>query len=290
MDKEQVHQEANNRLWEIGGRMLKFGQLPMLMGIVNVTPDSFSDGGQYFDHAAAIKHGLQLVEDGAEILDVGGESTRPGSQGITADEELQRVIPVIEGLAAQSDVPISCDTSKSQVARDALHAGATIINDISGLRFDAEMPLVCADSDCGVVCMHVQGVPETMQEDPRYDDVVGEIHAYFVERLESLEQAGIARQRIVVDPGIGFGKTAEHNLWILSNISSFQELGRPVLIGHSRKRFLGKVLGRKLDERNAGTIGVTVALAGQSTDIIRVHDVRAARDALLAWNAVARGI
>ena len=274
------------RLWKIGSRTIELGRMPLLMGIVNVTPDSFSDGGQYFDDAAAIEHGLQLAEDGAEILDVGGESTRPGSQTVSSDEELRRVIPVIKGLARQTDALISCDTSKANVAREALQAGASVINDISGLRFDEAMPAVCADSDCGVICMHILGTPGMMQQDPTYDDVVREVRDYFVERLESLQRAGIAAERIVLDPGIGFGKTSEHNLQLLSRIAFFRELGRPVLIGHSRKRFLGKVLSRQLDERSAGTIGVAIALAVQSTDIIRVHDVRAVRDALIAWQTV----
>jgi dihydropteroate synthase len=257
------------------------------MGIVNVTPDSFSDGGRFLDCESAVEHALGLVEDGADLLDVGGESTRPGADHVAPEEELRRVIPVIERLARGTSVPISIDTTKAATARQALAAGATIVNDVSGLRFDPEMPRVCRETGAGVICMHMQGTPQTMQEDPHYEDVVAEVCAFLAERLEVLEGQGIGPERVVIDPGIGFGKTAEHNLAILSNIRRFRAIGRPVLIGHSRKRFLSKVLGRSVDERTAGTLGVAVALAMQSTDIIRVHDVRATRDALLAWRAIA---
>jgi dihydropteroate synthase len=258
------------------------------MGIVNVTPDSFSDGGAYLSHDAAVQHALQLAEDGAGILDIGGESTRPGAEPVPLDEELRRVVPVVERVAARTRVPISVDSTKAEVAGAALAAGAVIVNDISGLTFDPAMPAVCRDHEAGVVCMHIQGTPRTMQDRPRYDDVVREIRQYFVERLAALERAGIPAERVVLDPGIGFGKTAEHNLQILSGVRAFRELGRPLLIGHSRKRFLKKVLGRPLDEHSLGTVGVSLALALQSVDILRVHDVRATRDALLAFDAVAR--
>jgi len=260
------------------------------MGIVNVTPDSFSDGGDFLETQAAVDHALSLIEDGADVIDIGGESTRPGSSPIGADEEIARVIPVIEGIARQVQIPISIDTTKAAVARQALDAGATIVNDISGLTFDDEMPNVCAEASPGVVCMHIQGIPQTMQLNPKYKDVVNDICQFFSQRLDELHSKGIARERIILDPGIGFGKTAEHNLQILSNIQKFRALGRPVLIGHSRKRFLGKVLGRAVDERVAGTLGLSISLAAQSTDIIRVHDVRATRDALLAWSAVSNRV
>ena len=256
------------------------------MGILNVTPDSFSDGSEYLDVAAAIRHGLQLVKDGADIVDVGGESTRPGAQPVLPDEELRRVVPVIEGLRGETDVPLSVDTTKAQVARQAISAGAVIVNDISGLMVDRAMPDVCRESDVGVVCMHIQGTPRTMQQDPRYGDVVSEICAHLESRMAVLEETGISRERVVIDPGVGFGKTAAHNMQILSNIAAFRSLGRPVLIGHSRKRFLSRIIGRPVEERMAGTLGVAIALAEQSTDIIRVHDVRSTRDALLAWQAV----
>lgn len=257
-----------------------------LMGIVNVTPDSFSDGGQFDSTAAAVEYALRLVAEGADILDIGGESTRPGATPVSLDEELRRVVPVVRELARQTQTPVSIDTSKAEVARQCLEAGAAIVNDISGLTFDADMPRVCRESSCGVIVMHIQGTPQTMQADPRYDDVVTDLCQHFSRRLDDLEAAGIARERIVLDPGIGFGKTAEHNLELLSHIANFHQLGRPVLIGHSRKRFLKKVLGRDVEERNAGTLGVSIALAAQGTDILRVHDVRATRDALLAWQTV----
>jgi dihydropteroate synthase len=206
------------------------------------------------------------------------------------DDELRRVIPVIEQLAPRTAALISIDTTKAAVAREALQAGAHVVNDISGLSFDLEMPEVCADTQAGVICMHIQGTPQTMQIDPQYGDVVTEICTFFEARLQALEAAGIARECVMLDPGIGFGKTAEHNLDILSHVARFRALGRPVAIGHSRKRFLKRILGRPVDERTFGTVGISVALAMQSTDLIRVHDVAATRDALLAWQAVASRI
>lgn len=272
--------------WSFRGFERDLGLQPLLMGIVNVTPDSFSDGGNYFSAEAAVEHALKLVADGADLLDVGGESTRPGADPVPLDEELRRVIPVIEQLAAKTDVPISIDTFKAEVARQALRAGARIVNDISGLQFDPAMIDVCRESDCGVVVMHIQGTPQTMQLEPHYTDVVGEIVDYFRERLETLGRDGIDPARIVLDPGVGFGKTAAHNLEILSRIDRFRTLGRPVLIGHSRKRFLQKVTGRTVDERLFGTLGVSLGLARQHVDILRVHDVAANRDALTAYRAL----
>ena len=274
------------RTWVFEGLRRELGQTPLIMGIVNVTPDSFSDGGQFLAQQAAVGHALKLVTEGADILDVGGESTRPGADEVPLDEELRRVIPVIEQLAKSTTVPISVDTSKAEVARQALRAGASIVNDVSGLLFDLNMIEVCRESRCGVSVMHIQGTPRTMQVEPHYDDVVAEICEYFAERLATLEQAGIDPERIVLDPGIGFGKTAQHNLEILSNIAAFRALGRPVLIGHSRKRFLKKLIQREVDERLFGTVGVTLALARQHADLIRVHDVAANRDALAAYQAV----
>ena len=278
--------KLQTRTWTFEGFHRELGQVPLIMGIVNVTPDSFSDGGQFLAQQAAVDHAMKLTTVGADILDVGGESTRPGANEVSLDEELRRVIPVIEQLVKLTTVPISVDTSKAEVARHALRAGACIVNDISGLLFDPDMIEVCRESRCGVSVMHIQGTPRTMQAEPHYDDVVGEICEYFAERLATLEQAGIAPERIVLDPGIGFGKTAQHNLEILSNISAFQALGRPVLIGHSRKRFLKKLIQREVDERLFGTVGVTLALARQHVDLVRVHDVAANRDALAAYQAV----
>jgi dihydropteroate synthase len=258
------------------------------MGIVNVTPDSFSDGGEFLDPTRAIQQCLRLVDDGADLLDVGGESTRPGAVPVGEDEEIRRVVPVIAEVARRVSVPISIDTTKAAVAQRALDAGAAIVNDISGLRFDPRMPEVCARAQAGVVCMHMQGTPQTMQIDPRYGDVVREVADYLAQRLAALEECGIARERIVIDPGIGFGKTPEHNLTILKNIARFRALGRPVLIGHSRKRFLAKILGRTLDETSSATLGVSAAAALAGADLLRLHDVRATRDVLAACWAVLR--
>ena len=275
------------RHWNFLDSHYELGRFPLLMGIVNVTPDSFSDGGDHFDSDAAVRHALQLAEEEADVLDIGGESTRPGAVPVPLHEELRRVVPVVERVASETEVPVSIDTTKAEVARRAIDAGAVIVNDISGLTFDAGMPALCRKARVGVICMHIQGTPQTMQNDPQYGNVVEEICEYFGRRLDALEAAGIPRERVVLDPGLGFGKTAEQNLEILSNIQRFRSLGRPVLIGHSRKRFLGKVLGRAVDERTQATVGITVALAAQCTDIIRVHDVCANRDALLAWKAIA---
>ncbi|MFN0050682.1 MAG: dihydropteroate synthase [Planctomycetales bacterium] len=272
--------------WNIRGGFLSLDSRPLLMGIVNATPDSFSDGGRFLAPQAAVTQALTLIQQGAAIIDVGGESTRPGSEPVPVEEELRRVIPVIRGLAAQSSIPISIDTTKGEVAREALAAGATIVNDISGLAFDPQMATICAESGAGVICMHIQGTPATMQGDPRYADVVQEVRHYLERRLSELEQLGIPRERVVLDPGIGFGKTAEHNLALLSRIDRFRDLGRPVCIGHSRKRFLKRILGQPLDEGLWGTVGVAIAVALQGADLIRVHDVGAVHDALRACRAV----
>jgi len=276
--------------WSFGDRHYELGRLPLLMGIVNVTPDSFSDGGQFLDSEAAVAHALGLEAAGADLLDVGGESTRPQSEPVSREEELRRVIPVVARLVRETSVPISIDTTKAEVARQALEAGATIVNDVSGLTFDPQMPAVCGEAGAGVVCMHIQGTPQTMQEDPQYGDVVQDIRDHLNRRLADLQEQGIAAERIVIDPGIGFGKTAAHNLEILSSIRRLRELRRPVLIGHSRKRFLGKVLGRPVEERNSGSLGVAIAAAMQGADILRVHDVGATRDALLAWQTIAERV
>ncbi len=254
------------------------------MGIVNVTPDSFSDGGKFLAQGAAVRQALQLAEDGADILDIGGESTRPGAERVSVDEELRRVVGVISELRPQTNCLISIDTTKAEVARQALAAGADIVNDISGLTFDPSMTDVCAESDCGVIAMHILGNPQTMQDAPQYDDAVTDVTAWLQQRLDDLTQRGIKAERIALDPGIGFGKTADHNVELLSHVSTLRSLNRPVLIGHSRKRFLAKVLGRPVEERSAGTIGVAIAAAEQHADMLRVHDVRSTKDALLAWH------
>lgn len=279
----------NDRKWAFGNFCRTAAQPPLFMGIVNVTPDSFSDGGRFLSSDVAVEHGLKLVEEGADILDIGGESTRPYSEPVSLVEELNRVIPVVERLSREVQVPISIDTSKPDVARAALQAGATIVNDIAGLR-DPRMLDVCREFPCGIVCMHMRGTPATMQNAPHYENVVTDIFQFFEERLQTMANAGIAAERIAFDPGVGFGKTAEHNIQILSSMGKFQELGRPILVGHSRKGFLKKVLGRSVDERLFGTIGVSLALADQRVDILRVHDIAANRDAVTAFLTVTGSI
>ena len=281
-----MESEIRQLAWQCGDRTYHLGEFPLIMGIVNVTPDSFSDGGHFLDRHAAVDHALKLAEEGADILDVGGESTRPNAEPVTVTEELRRVVEVVAELRSSTDRLISIDTTKAEVARQALAAGADIVNDISGLTFEPEIVDVCADSNCGVICMHILGIPQTMQTDPHYDNVVTDVCRFLSGRLASLEKSGIARERVVTDPGIGFGKTAQHNVELLSSIAALRNLDRPVLIGHSRKRFLAKVLGRPIEERTSGTIGVAIAVAAQGADIIRVHDVRETRDALLAWHAI----
>ena len=275
----------SDRTWQLRDQVWESLDLPRLMGILNVTPDSFSDGGLHDTVQPAVDHGLKLIEDGADIIDIGGESTRPGADAVSLAEELKRTIPVIEGLVSQTDIPISIDTTKAKVAKEAIDAGAMIVNDISGLTFDPDMLAVCAETKAAVVCMHIKGTPQNMQDDPTYDDCVAEVCNFLSERMQAIQSAGIEANRICIDPGIGFGKTAAHNLELLHNIAALHALNRPVLIGHSRKRFLSKILGRSVEERLAGTVGVSIALARNNVDYIRVHDVRAVKDAMLAWNA-----
>jgi len=250
-----------------------------LMGVVNVTPDSFSDGGLFLHPGRAIKHARELVADGADVLDIGGESTRPGSEGVSADEELERVAPVLEGVAGEG-VRVSIDTSKRVVAEAALDAGAEIVNDVSALRSDPELAELCAERDCGVVLMHMLGSPRTMQEAPTYGDVVEDVRAFLAERIEFATDAGIAEERIWIDPGIGFGKTLEHNLELLRRLGELRALGRPICIGTSRKSFIGKITGRDADERLGGTIASNVIALANGAEIFRVHDVREVREGL----------
>lgn len=271
--------------WQLRTKSCQFGRLPWLMGIVNVTPDSFSDGGAFFDLRAAIDHGLRLAEEGADLLDVGGESTRPYATAVDVDEELRRVIPVVSALRQRVSIPISIDTSKSAVAKEALLAGAEIINDVTGLTGDLQMIEVAIDQQAGVCAMHMQGTPQTMQDNPRYADVVADILEYLEQRRKSLVAAGIETGRICLDPGIGFGKTHEHNLTLLSQCDRFHQLGCPLLVGHSRKGFIAKVIGCKEVDRTPGTIGVCLSLAQKGIQILRVHDIAAVRQALLLFAA-----
>lgn len=259
------------------------------MGIINVTPDSFSDGGNFLDPAAAIAHGLALAAEGADLLDVGGESTRPYSDAIAAEEELRRVIPVVRGLCRQGRQPVSIDTSKSAVARSALDEGAEVVNDVTGLLADPKMMAVVRFAQAGVVAMHIQGTPQTMQDNPQYANVVAEVLQHLRGRRDALVSAGIGADNICLDPGIGFGKTHAHNLRLLANCYRFHELGCPLLVGHSRKGYIGKVLGDKSADPLAGTIGASCALASQGVQILRVHDVAAVRQALMLYEATGGG-
>jgi dihydropteroate synthase len=250
-----------------------------IMGIVNVTPDSFSDGGAFEDAAAAIAHGRRLIAEGAAIVDVGGESTRPGAAPVPAAEELERVLPVVEGLAGEP-AQVSIDTMKLAVAEAALDAGATYVNDVTAFRHDPELAALVADRDVDCCLMHMLGEPRTMQQDPRYDDVVDDVKAFLEERLAAALAAGVAEQRIQLDPGIGFGKTLEHNLELLRRLDELAALGRPLVIGTSRKSFLGRLTGRDVTERVHATVATSVLAFERGARVFRVHDVAATADAL----------
>jgi dihydropteroate synthase len=270
---------------DCAGRILKLDR-PRVMGIVNVTPDSFSDGGHHFDVDSAVAHGLRLAEEGADILDVGGQSTRPGAEEVPVEEELRRVVPVIERLTRETGLPVSVDTSKPEVMRAAVAAGAGMINDVHALRREGALD-AAAELGVPVVLMHMLGEPRTMQDDPRYDDVVGEVHRFLAERIFAAEMAGIPRRRIVVDPGFGFGKTTGHNLALLAQLDRFVELGVPVLAGLSRKRTIGELTGRADPlQRVHGSVAAHLIAVQRGARLVRVHDVAATVDALKVWNAV----
>jgi dihydropteroate synthase len=253
---------------------------PTVMGVVNVTPDSFSDGGLFLEPGAAVRHGEQLAADGAEILDVGGESTRPGADPVPASEELHRVVPVVERLAVGGVARVSVDTTKVAVAEAALQAGARIVNDVSAFRFEPEMAGLVAGAGADCCLMHMLGEPRTMQEDPRYDDVVSDVKAFLEERLAFAVGEGVPEERVWLDPGIGFGKTLEHNLELLRRLDEIVAIGRPVVIGTSRKSFLGKITGREAADRVPGTIATNVIAWERGASIFRVHDVAQVADAL----------
>jgi dihydropteroate synthase len=259
--------------WELPSKMLTLTSPPMVMGILNVTPDSFSDGGQHFSAIAAIDAALRMEDAGAGMIDIGGESTRPYSEPVTLDEERRRVLPIIESLASRLTIPVSIDTSKAQVAKEAISAGAQVINDVTGLSGDPEMLHVAVQSKAGVCAMHMQGTPQTMQNQPIYQHVVDDIHRYLQERLDAAVGAGIQWQRICLDPGIGFGKTHEHNFELLRGAHRFLDFNRPILVGHSRKGFIGKCIGDATADRMAGTLAVSLAMALAGIHIVRVHDV-----------------
>ena len=271
---------------DCAGRILRL-DVPRVMGIVNVTPDSFSDGGAHADLEAAVAHGLRLAAEGADVLDVGGESTRPGAGEVPLEEELRRVVPVVERLARETALPISVDTAKSDVMRAAVAAGAGMVNDVYALRREGALD-AAAELGVPVALMHMLGEPRSMQGDPRYDDVVGDVHRFLAERIFVAEMAGIAKKRIVVDPGFGFGKTTRHNLQLLAQLERFTELGVPVLAGLSRKRTIGELTGREAPaERIHGSVAAHLIAAQRGARLLRVHDVAATVDALRVWNAVA---
>ncbi|MCJ7547745.1 MAG: dihydropteroate synthase [Deltaproteobacteria bacterium] len=268
------------------GGDLQLGERTLVMGVLNVTPDSFFDGGLFLEPSKAIEHGLLMAEQGADIIDVGGESSRPGADTVSLDEELGRVIPVIAGLASRLEIPISVDTSKAQVAEQAIDAGAQMINDISGLRFDPQMPAVAARFDTPLIIMHIKGNPRTMQQAPSYDDVMGEIITSLRKGIESAEQHGVDPHQVIVDPGIGFGKRVQDNLSILNRLDELAVLERPILIGTSRKSFIGAVLNQAADQRVIGTLATVAVSVLKGAHIVRVHDVPAIKQTAAMVDAI----
>jgi dihydropteroate synthase len=265
---------------------LEFPRPALVMGIVNVTPDSFSDGGRFLEREAAVAHGVGLVEQGADILDIGGESTRPNAISVSEEEELRRVLPVIEGLVQRAKVPLSIDTMKPGVARAALKAGAAIVNDVAANRSDDQMWRVVAEAGAGYVCMHSQGTPQTMQNNPVYTDVVREVEEFFLQRLRQLNDCGVKREQVIIDPGIGFGKTLEHNLRLLGALGRFTKLGRPVLVGVSRKSFMGKLLGAEVSDRLPAALACACLSVEAGAQVIRAHDVLETVQALRMSEAI----
>lgn len=270
------------------GRLIEFPDRPLIMGVVNVTPDSFSDGGRYLDPAAAVAHAFRLVAEGADLLDIGAESTRPGADAVDEAEERRRVIPVVTAVAQAVTVPISIDTSKATVAQAALDAGAVLVNDVTALRGDPSMVEVIARTGAGIVLMHMSGTPQTMQLAPCYEDVVGEISAFFEERIRFAMAHGIGQKQIMLDPGIGFGKLLEHNLTLLAQLHRFIGLGCPLLVGVSRKAFLGQIVDRPVAERQWATAAAVALAVERGAGILRVHDVRAMKEAMQVAVAISR--
>jgi dihydropteroate synthase len=275
--------------FQLKGQRLRL-ERPLLMGIVNVTPDSFFDGGRFCDPQRAVAHALRLVEEGADLLDIGAESTRPGALPVDEQEERRRLVPVVAAVAKAVSVPISVDTSKAEVAKAAIDAGAIMVNDVTALRGDSAMVGVVAQAGVALVLMHMQGTPEIMQHAPRYDDVVGEVAQFLAERVRYAIDQGVARDRIVVDPGIGFGKTLGHNLDLLANLRVFAELGYPLLVGPSRKGFIGQLTDQSVEARGWGTAGVVALAVEQGANILRVHDVGPMKDVAKVAVAIARRI
>ena len=271
------------------GYTLDLSRRTHVMGVINVTPDSFSDGGQFFEKERAVEQALQLASDGADLIDIGGESTRPYSKGISADEEMSRVIPVIEALKKELGVPISIDTLKAQVAREALRWGASMVNDISALRSDPEMTSVVAETGVPVILMHMKGTPADMQVNPTYDDVAAEIIGFLRKAMDQAVSRGVRRDRIIVDPGIGFGKTSDHNLEIIRGLGRFQCLEAPILVGSSRKAFIGRILEKKAHERDTGTMATVAAAVMNGAHLVRVHNVKQAVETVKVIDAIKRG-
>lgn len=278
-----------NLEWKCRDTTFSLGPMPLLMGILNVTPDSFSDGGRFLDHGKAVERALEMLDQGADIIDVGGESTRPGASPVDAKEECARIIPVIRELVSRMKAVVSVDTMKAAVARQALEAGARIINDVSALTFDPGMAQTAAESGAGVILMHMKGSPRTMQADPRYDDVVSEVREYLAARADDLTGKGLSRNRLAVDPGIGFGKTVDHNLRLIAEIEKIKSLGMPVAVGLSRKSFLGKLTGKNVEDRLAASISGVVFCVLKGVHVLRVHDVGESRDAARVAYALKSG-
>lgn len=276
-------------LLEWGPYHLDLGKRTHVMGVLNVTPDSFSDGGLFLEREKAIEHGIAMAKEGADIIDIGGESTRPFSKPISSDEEIDRVVPVISALAREIKIPISIDTWKGSVAREALKAGASMVNDITALRRDPAIASVAAESGVPVILMHMKGTPEDMQKNPVYDDVIGEIKQFLADAAKKAVEAGIPEDLIVIDPGIGFGKTFDHNLQIMKELPSFLSLGLPLLIGTSNKSFIGEVLGKKVDERVIGTMATVAVAAMHGAHVVRVHNVKEALETVRMVDAIKRG-
>jgi len=274
---------------EIKNQKFDFSKRTYLMGVLNVTPDSFYDGGRFLDTKEALKQGMKMAEDGADIIDVGGESSRPGSDPVSVEEELKRVIPVIEGLAKEIDIPISVDTYKSEVAKKALDIGVSMVNDISALRFDSEMRRVLKDFDVPVVLMHIKGTPKDMQKNPYYDDLMGEITSYLKEAIIVAKNSGIDENKIIIDPGIGFGKRLEDNLEILKNLSFLKSLKKPILVGPSRKSFIGKILDLPEEKRLEGSLAALAVAVMNGANIVRVHDVKESKKVAKIVDSIKKG-
>ncbi|WP_022853550.1 dihydropteroate synthase [Thermodesulfatator atlanticus] len=271
---------------KVRNKLFEWGEKTYLVGVLNITPDSFSDGGLYLNPAKALRRAEELIAAGVDIIDIGGESTRPFAKPVPVEEELKRVVPVVEAIRKACDIPISIDTYKAKVAEEALAAGADIINDVSALRFDPAMAKVAAKANVPVILMHMKGNPQTMQVNPEYEDVLEEIALFFEERINFAEKSGIKREKLIIDPGIGFGKRFEDNLKIIKHVDFFKRLRLPVMLGPSRKSFLGQILGKEAPERDAGTMAVVAYAALKNVDLVRVHNVAMANDVLRVMEAI----